>query len=131
TRGEDADDVAHQAYLAKQQARIAAETAAARAARSEIEQADLERKNVVARARTEELAEQQQQAQAAARSAQAQAEEARQQAMQQQQRSAQEIKRLESQLESLKAEQTNQGWVLTLGGDVLFDVGQAVLKPGA
>lgn len=131
TRGEDADDVAHQAYLAKQQARIAAETAAARAARSEIEQADLERKNVVARARSEELAEQQQQAQAAARSAQAQAEEARQQAMQQQQRSAQEIKRLESQLESLKAEQTNQGWVLTLGGDVLFDVGQAVLKPGA
>lgn len=138
TRGGDAEIVAHQAYLAKQRARIAAETAAARAARTEIEQADIERKNVIAQSRTQQALTQQQHAQAAAQTAEAErlaaerrAEEARQQAMQEQQRAVQQIKQLERQLEDLKAEQTNRGWVLTLGGDVLFDVGEAVLKPGA
>ncbi len=127
TRGEDTDLVAHQAYLAKQRALIASETAAARSARSEIEQADVERKNVIAQSRTQEALAQQQQAQAAARAAEAE----RQRAEESQQRAEQQIKQLESQLEDMKAEQTNQGWVLTLGGDVLFDVGKAFLKPGA
>src|SRR5439155_24003352 len=30
----------------------------------------------------------------------------------------------------LKARETGQGWILTLGSDLLFDVGQARLKPG-
>lgn len=38
---------------------------------------------------------------------------------------------LASQLNELAAQKTERGMVITLGGDVLFDVDQAVLKPGA
>jgi outer membrane protein OmpA-like peptidoglycan-associated protein len=38
---------------------------------------------------------------------------------------------LASQLSELAAQKTERGMVITLGGDVLFDVDQAVLKPGA
>jgi outer membrane protein OmpA-like peptidoglycan-associated protein len=138
TRGADREDVQHQAYLAQQQARIAAETATARSARAEIEQAELQRKTTVAESRRLQALAQQRDAEAARRNAEAErlaaeqrAEAARQQAVQQQATAAQEIKRLESQLEEMKAEQTSRGWVLTLGSDVLFDVGQSVLKPGA
>ena len=41
-----------------------------------------------------------------------------------------EIATLQGQLANLPARQTNQGIVLTIG-DVLFDTGQATLKPGA
>lgn len=41
-----------------------------------------------------------------------------------------EVTTLRQQLASLQAKQTNRGLVLTVG-DVLFDTGQATLKPGA
>lgn len=159
TSSSDADVIDHQAYLAKQQARIATETAAARAARAEIEQADLERKAVVAQSRVSQARSEQQDAEAAQRSAEldrakalGQADTARQEALDEKQRATglreealrdsaraealqakakQDIRELETQLQDMKAAETSRGWVLTLGSDVLFDVGQAVLKPGA
>lgn len=41
-----------------------------------------------------------------------------------------ETERTQAELKKLQAKQTDRGMVLTLG-DVLFDTGQAVLKPGA
>jgi outer membrane protein OmpA-like peptidoglycan-associated protein len=131
TRGEDAEMVAHEAYIAKQQARIASEIAAARAAHIEIEQADTERKNVIAQSRAQQAQSAAQTSEAERLAAERRAEQVRQQAALEQQRSEQQIKQLESQLKDLKAEQTNRGWVLTLGSDVLFDVGKSVLLPGA
>ena len=40
-----------------------------------------------------------------------------------------ELRRLEAQVAALKAHETEHGWILTLGSDVLFDVGDAKLKP--
>jgi len=40
-----------------------------------------------------------------------------------------EVRRLEAEVAALKAHETDQGWILTLGSDVLFDVGEATLKP--
>jgi len=40
-----------------------------------------------------------------------------------------ELRRLEAQVAALKAHETDHGWILTLGSDVLFDVGDAKLKP--
>lgn len=135
------DIVAHQAYLAAQSARIALNAAKGRAARAEIERAEVERRNVVAEAEsrqaqaareqaTRELKQTQQElaqseeAQRQARLAQQQAEQARQQA-----ELAEQTMRKE--LQALQAQRTDRGWVVTLGSDVLFDVGQATLKPGA
>lgn len=143
--GEDIDDVTHQAYLAQQRSRIAMETANARTARERMEQATLQRQNVVAQARQAEAAARQRKAEqerAAAEAqrlaAQQQAQRARLQAQREQERAAeikneatQQISRLEAELQQLQAQQTNRGWVLSVSGDVLFDVGQSVLKPGA
>jgi outer membrane protein OmpA-like peptidoglycan-associated protein len=159
TGSSDAKVIEHEAYLAKQQARIATETAAARAARAAIEQADLERQSVIAQSRVSQARSEQHDAEAAQRIAELdrakaleQADTSRKEALQQKQQTAQlreeahrestraealqakskqDIQQLEGQLEDMKAAQTSRGWVLTLGSDVLFDVGQAVLKPGA
>ena len=40
-----------------------------------------------------------------------------------------EVRRLEAQVAELKAHETERGWILTLGNDVLFDVGRSTLKP--
>ena len=40
-----------------------------------------------------------------------------------------DLRRLEAQVAALKAHETEHGWILTLGSDVLFDVGDAKLKP--
>lgn len=169
TGGNDAQNIDHLAYLARQQALIAAETAAARAARAEIEQADLERKSVIAQSRTQQARAEQKDAELARKNAElgqatalVQAEAARrqvlverkraeelqamsaqesqqlQQALVERQRAealqakaAQDVQQLEKQLRDLKAEQTNRGWILTFGADVLFNVGEAALKPAA
>ena len=47
-----------------------------------------------------------------------------------QDRLAAEVRRLKAQVAQLEAEKTERGWILTLGSDLLFDVGQAKLKPG-
>jgi outer membrane protein OmpA-like peptidoglycan-associated protein len=43
---------------------------------------------------------------------------------------AAEVRRLKAQVAQLEAERTERGWILTLGSDLLFDLGQAKLKPG-
>src|SRR5262245_14478252 len=40
-----------------------------------------------------------------------------------------DLRRLEAQVAALRAHETEHGWILTLGSDVLFDVGDAKLKP--
>lgn len=40
------------------------------------------------------------------------------------------VRRLQAQVAELQAEETDRGWILTLGSDVLFDVGKATIKPG-
>jgi outer membrane protein OmpA-like peptidoglycan-associated protein len=40
-----------------------------------------------------------------------------------------QVRTLEAQVAALKAHETEQGWILTLGSDLLFDIGEATLKP--
>jgi len=40
-----------------------------------------------------------------------------------------DLRRLEAEVAALRAHETQQGWILTLGSDVLFDLGDAKLKP--
>jgi OmpA-OmpF porin, OOP family len=93
------------AYVAKRHADIAAEQIARGQAEQKAVEAEAERQKVVLQAREQE---------AAASAAKAEAEK----------------RKLEEQLRDLQAKQTDRGLVLTLG-DVLFDTGQATLKPGA
>lgn len=140
-RDAESDAMAHQAYIAEQRSHIAVNTAEARTARAEIDQADVERRNVVAQSRRLEAEAETRQAQAArqrtaedltqARQAREQAERARREAEQTRQKAEQAVTRLQEQLKDLKAERTDRGWVLRLGSEVLFDVGEATLKPGA
>ncbi|MGQ0749766.1 MAG: OmpA family protein [Betaproteobacteria bacterium] len=130
----DEDIAAHQAYLAEQRAHIAVNVANARTARAEIDQADAERRAVVAEARRLEAQEESRQAQDARQQTAedlARAKQARADAEQARQSAEQAVSRLKEQLQDLKAERTDRGWVLRLGSEVLFDVGEATLKPGA
>lgn len=138
----DGTAVAHRAYIAKQQARIAQETALARAAEAELARANETRDRVMLEARARQAEERAQQATAAASEAEQQRREAEQQ-RQETARQAREkqasvqarldskIDQLQSQISELKTRKTDRGLVVTLGGDVLFDTGQATLKPGA
>jgi OmpA-OmpF porin, OOP family len=103
---------AEAAYVAKRHADIASEQIARGQAEQKAVEAEAERQKVVLQAREQEAA-----------AARAQAEAEKQSA---QQKNAD----LEAQLRDLQAKQTDRGLVLTLG-DVLFDSGQATLKPGA
>lgn len=112
---EDQRVVEHRAYLARQRVEIARAAAQQRAAEQQIESATAERERVRLEARTREA---EQQASAA------------QQARQEAQAARSRAQELESRLEELQAKRTDKGLVLTLG-DVLFDTGSAVLKPGS
>jgi outer membrane protein OmpA-like peptidoglycan-associated protein len=135
------DVMAHQAYLAEQRARIAVNTAQARTARAEIARAQVERSSVVAQARRLEAEADRRQAEDARKqtaSELAQAERERQKALEAQRQAEQARRQAElatekmrEELWELQAEQTDRGWVVTLGSEVLFDVGEARLKPGA
>ncbi|HEV7915450.1 MAG TPA: OmpA family protein, partial [Albitalea sp.] len=132
----DSEEVAHLAYLAAQNARLATTLAAQRAADARIESAAAERERLRADARTREAQAARQTAQVAlaeAQSAQAQAQFAQTQAQSAQATAASEAERanrLQRELAELAARPTDHGMVLVLQ-DVLFDVGQATLKPGA
>ena len=102
---------AHRAYLAEQRARIARESAHARVAERESTQA-----------RLREAEEARNRAQSRAR----EVEEARDM----NDRLSAEVRRLQAQVAELQAHETERGWILTLAGDLLFDVGRASLKPG-
>ena len=105
------DEAAHLAYLAEQRARIAREIGHARAneraaLEARLKQAEDERDR--AQARLKEI-EQQRDVN---------------------DRLAAEVRRLQRQVADLKARETERGWILTLGSDLLFDLRQAKLKPG-
>jgi outer membrane protein OmpA-like peptidoglycan-associated protein len=121
--------VDHLAYLALRHAQAGEARVSEARARQEVARAQEDRNKILLDSRTREA----QNAQAQAQSAQAQAQNAQVQAdlarnaalaAQSQLASAQQ------QLADLQAKKTDRGLVVTLG-DVLFDTGQATLKPGA
>jgi outer membrane protein OmpA-like peptidoglycan-associated protein len=139
----DADQgaIVHHAYLTKQHIAIARELAQQGAAEEEIRQAEAERQQILLEAQTQEarrawdLAEQRaqaaKQAQALAQARAREAEMARQQAARAQERAqemAAKAQQLAERVRDLKAQETERGLVVTLG-DLLFDAGEAQLKP--
>ena len=114
--------VDHLGYLALRHAQAGEARVSEARARQEIARAQEDRNKILLESRTREA----QNAQAQARSAQAQAEAARNEAVAAQA----QLATAQQQLADLQAKKTDRGMVLTLG-DVLFDTGQATLKPGA
>lgn len=100
-RDEDLTMIQHEATVATLNAQIANERILTAQAKDEVEKGNAERQQVLLETRNRE------------------AEMARQ-----------EAQRLQQEMQELQAKQTERGMVLTLG-DVLFDTGKAVLKPGA
>jgi outer membrane protein OmpA-like peptidoglycan-associated protein len=112
-------DVNNAAYLAKRSADTALEQIRLAEAKKSQESAEAERQAIVLDAREREAKLKAEQAEQQARELQAK-----------QAASQEEIARLEKELAELNVKKTERGLVLTLG-DVLFDVDQATLKPGA
>lgn len=121
--------IEHHSYVAQRYADIAHELIAEAAAREEVQRGEAERNRIIADARTREAETAARTAQAATRELDVQTRAAEEHA-----RAAQAAEQrnldLERELEQLEARNTDRGLVLTLG-DVLFDTGQATLKPGA
>ena len=107
----------HRAYLAQQRARIARELASARAHDADSEKA----KRIALEQRLRQAEEERDRALARAVAAE--------QARDEQDRLAAEVRRLKAQVAELEAQQTERGWILTLGSGLLFDAGQTKLKP--
>jgi outer membrane protein OmpA-like peptidoglycan-associated protein len=101
-------EVSQPAYMAAQTARLAEARAAAKADDARVAQGQQERDRI-------QLAAQQRQVSAA---------------VEQRNAAAQQAAQLQSEIQQMKAKQTDRGIVLTLG-DVLFDTGRAELNPGA
>ncbi len=117
-RASSPSDSAHFAYLAEQRARIARELAQARANDAEAER----RRELALETRLRNAEEERDRALAAAKAAEA--------ARDTSDRLSAEVRRLQAQVAQLEAQQTERGWILTLGSDLLFDSGQATIKPG-
>ena len=148
-RKEDTAQVNQLAYLARQRVALAQETAGRKASETAVSEAAAARDKLRLAARTREADTATQAAAMATRDAaasQRQATAAQQQAMsaQQQAEASQRMavasqaqagdaearaRALETQLRDLNAKKTDRGMVITIG-DVLFDSGQAQLKPG-
>lgn len=111
----DDKETAHLAYLASQQTQVAVNIGMQHAADNMVTAAGSERDKAQAQASAQEA----QQAKATAQTATASAQTATARANE-----------LEKELQQLSAKQTNRGLVVVLQ-DVLFDVGQSDLKPGA
>ena len=145
--GKPTELVEHNAYLAKQRAQIAMQTADIRRSEASIAAASEQRRQIQLEAREREATAARQR-EAAAREQARVAEEARKEAEsraamleaerldRQKDSSAAagltaEVKRLETELADMRAKQTDRGWVLTLKNELLFDTGGSELKPGA
>jgi len=127
--GRPAEYVSHRAYVAEQRARIARETAAARATEVELARArEARRERLEARARAAEELAREAQARTSALEQARQAEQSRRLAASEQ--LGAEVRRLEAQLPELVAREGESGWVLTLGAPLLFASGDATLRPG-
>jgi len=107
--------VDHYAYLAKRHAEAGEARVSEAHSRQEVARADSDRNKILMESRNRE-----------AMNAQAQADAAKNQAAAAQA----QLANAQQQLADLQAKQTDRGVVVTLG-DVLFDTGQATLKPGA
>ena len=121
--------VDHLGYLALRHAQAGEARVGEALARQEVARANEERNRILLANRTREAQNAQAQAQNAqlqAQSAQAQADIAKSQA----QDAQAQLAATQQQLADLQAKKTDRGLVVTLG-DVLFDTGQASLKPGA
>jgi outer membrane protein OmpA-like peptidoglycan-associated protein len=110
-RAPSAEESMHLAYLAEQRSRIARELGQARS-----------NEHRALEARLHDAEEERDRAQARAKEIE--------QERDLNDRLAAQVRRLQAQVAELQARETERGWVLTLGSDVLFDVGQARLKPG-
>ncbi|HEY3785154.1 MAG TPA: OmpA family protein [Steroidobacteraceae bacterium] len=114
--------VDHLAYLARRHAEAGEARVAEAHARQDVARSQDERSKILLANRERET----QNAQAQAQNAQAEAESAKSQALAAQT----QLASAQQQLADLQAKKTDRGLVVTLG-DVLFDTGQATLKPGA
>jgi outer membrane protein OmpA-like peptidoglycan-associated protein len=108
-------EVDHFAYLARRHAEAGEARVSATRSQQEVARADQERTRTLMQNRAQE-----------AQAAHAQAENARHQA----EATQSQLASTQQQLADLQAKQTERGMIVTLG-DVLFDTGQATLKPGA
>ncbi len=131
---EEAD---HVAGLVEQRVAIARSLAAAGAARAQAEAFYEERDRVQVEVRSQAVTRAKQEALAAQQSAEsARSEVLMARAEAETSKAEAEAARLraeeaEAALADLKGQQTDRGYVLTLGGDVLFDTGKSLLNPGA
>ena len=114
--------VDHYAYLARRHAEAGEARASEAHSRQEVARAEEERNKILVDARSREAMN----AHSQAENARSQAENARAEAAAAQA----QLANAQQQLADLQAKQTDRGVVVTLG-DVLFDTGQATLKPGA
>ncbi|HEV7611314.1 MAG TPA: OmpA family protein [Steroidobacteraceae bacterium] len=114
--------IAHPAYLAAQNARLAQLHAAAKADDARVAAGQAERDQIMLAARNREVQN--------AKAATTEARMATNAALDQRDQAAQEAARLQAEVDQLKATPTPRGLVMTLG-DVLFDTGKAELNPGA
>ena len=121
--------IEHHAYIAQRYADISNELVAEANAREEVERSEEDRNRIIADARAREAEVAAREAEATARELEVQA-----RAAEEQRRAAETAQArnedLQRELEDLEARETDRGLVLTLG-DVLFDTGEATLKPGA
>ena len=132
----DASETNHLAYLARQRAEIATNTARSRQLDANIQQAGSDADRIRLQARTQEADAARLRADAQTRNAQR----AQQQAMSAEQRAAQQqanaaaaqerVRALEAQLRDMEAQQTERGLLVTLG-DVLFAFNKAELSAQA
>lgn len=118
----DADPaiVSHLAYLAEQRARIAVKTAELRKAEAAVATSSEQRNRRLLDAKEREEAREKRLEEAYERASQFRTSQFRN-----------ELRRLQTDMSELKARETERGWVLTLRNELLFDSGQAKLKPGA
>ena len=133
--GAPAEFISHRAYVAEQRARIARESALARATEAEAGKArDQRRARLEARAREAEAARERAEALAREQQQKLQAIEQAQQSEQSKRLASIEelgaqVRGLESQLPELRARQTERGWVLAIAPELMFDSGESALKP--
>jgi outer membrane protein OmpA-like peptidoglycan-associated protein len=126
---EDAEETEHLARLASMRAEIARASAEGEAALEEARQLTRERDKAVLAIRTQEADRAVSAAEKARLEAELRAQEA-EVARRQAEEAAESERKLREELADLQARETQRGLELTLG-DVLFDVDEATLKPGA
>ncbi|MBE0599050.1 MAG: DUF4398 and OmpA-like domain-containing protein [Desulfuromonadales bacterium] len=125
-RGEDEEQVSHQAYLALHRAAIAREAARLKVSQEVIAGAEGERQRVLLAARSREA----EQARQLAETRRQKLEEAQVQARERGEAGQQEVQALQQQLAELQAQETPRGLVLTLK-DIVFEIDSSNLQPGA